>query len=92
MAYFECPENPAAGATLAKFKDVVCGSDEHTEALPAMVLGFTFYVIGFYLSFLYAAYIAPQMWSNVGFREKWKFMLTRWRPDTSRGSVGARRL
>ena len=81
LAYFECPENPAAGATLAKFKDVVCGSDEHMEALPAMVMGLLLYVVGCYLLFLHAAFIAPKKWADVDFREKWRFMLTRWRPD-----------
>lgn len=81
MAYFECPENPAAEATLSKYKDVVCGSDEHADALPAMLIGMLLYVVGFYLAFLRAAWIAPQQWTNTDFREMWKFMLTRWRPD-----------
>merc|ERR1719231_107206 len=80
LAYFECPENPDAPATLAKFRYVQCDSDDRTEALPAMALGFALYVIGFYLAFLWAAYIAPNKWMEINFREQWKFMLTRWRP------------
>jgi hypothetical protein len=82
VAYFECVENPNADRTLAKYKDVICDSDDHTSVLPAMVFGMIFYVFGFYLAFLHAAYVAPKQWMNVGFRERWKFMLTRWRPDT----------
>jgi len=81
VAWFECPANPAADDTLAKRKDVVCGSDEHKAAMPAMVIGLILYVIGFYGMFMRSAWIAPDMWSNVAFREQWKFMLTRWRPD-----------
>jgi hypothetical protein len=81
VAFFECPENPAAEPTLAKYKSIVCGSDEHNEALPAMAIGLVLYVVGFYLKFLHSAWVAPSMWMDVGFREKWKFMLTRWRPD-----------
>jgi len=40
------------------------------------------YVVGFYLTFCWAAYRAPELWADVGFRERWKFMLVRWRPDT----------
>jgi len=80
MAYFECVENPAAEQTLAKFRDVICGTAEHTAALPAMGIGLLLYVVGFYLAFAKAAYEAPQHWMDVGFRERWKFMLTRWRP------------
>jgi len=81
VAFFECPANPAADATLAKYKDVVCGSDEHDEVKPAMLVGLVVFVVGFYLAFLQAAYTAPSQWMNVGFRERWTFMLTRWRPD-----------
>lgn len=81
VAFFECPENPAAEPTLAKYKDVVCGSDDHNAGLPAMVLGLLIYVLGLYSLFLRAAYLAPSYWMDVGFRERWKFMLTRWRPD-----------
>merc|ERR1712216_998572 len=82
VAYWECVDNPAADATLAKFKDVVCDSKEHKDVLPAMIIGLLFYVFGFYVAFLHAAYMAPTQWMNVDFRERWKFMLTRWRPDT----------
>ena len=81
VAYFECPENPAAPATLAKYRDVVCDSEDHTSAQPPMVLGLCVYVVGFYFVFCYAAFVAPRQWLNVQFRERWKFMLTRWRPD-----------
>lgn len=32
VAFFECSKNPAAGDTLAKYRDVLCGSDTHNEA------------------------------------------------------------
>ena len=82
VAFWECVDNPSAGRTLAKYKDVVCSSDEHNEVLPAMALGLILYVIGGYFGFLHAAYVAPSKWMDVTFRERWKFMLTRWRPDT----------
>jgi len=82
LAYFECPGNPSAPDTLAKYKDIVCGEDEHKEGVVPMVLGLLVYVLGFYLTFCWAAYRAPALWTNVGYRERWKFMLTRWRPDT----------
>jgi len=82
IAFWECNENPAADRTLAKYKDVVCSSDEHNEVLPAMAFGLIFYVFGFYCACLHSAYVAPQLWTTVSFRERWKFMLTRWRPDT----------
>jgi len=81
LAFFECTENPAAEPTLAKYKDVVCWSDEHNAAMPAMAIGLVLYVVGFYLTFLYSAWIAPSKWMDVEFRQMWKFMLTRWRPD-----------
>lgn len=34
VAFWECVENPSADRTLAKYKDVVCGSDEHSEVMP----------------------------------------------------------
>jgi len=46
-----------------------------------MVLGLVVYVIGFYVKFLHIAYSAPGEWPKAEFREKWRFMLTRWRPD-----------
>ena len=82
VSFWECVDNPSAERTLAKYRDVVCSSDKHNEVLPAMVLGLMVYVFGGYCSFLHAAYVAPSQWMNVGFRERWKFMLTRWRPDT----------
>jgi len=82
LAYFECPGNPAGPDTLAKYKNIVCGEDEHTEGMVPMILGLLVYVLGFYLTFCWAAYRAPSLWTNVGYRERWKFMLTRWRPDT----------
>merc|ERR1719379_299525 len=82
VSFWECVENPSAEKTLAKYKDVVCGSDEHNQVLPAMALGLIVYVFGGYCGFLHAAYVAPSQWMNVTFRERWKFMLTRWRPDT----------
>jgi hypothetical protein len=81
VAYWECVDNPAADATLAKFRDVVCGSEVHNKVLPAMAIGLIFYVVGFYAFIMHAAYMAPKHWMNVNFRERWKFMLTRWRPD-----------
>ena len=39
LAYFECPGNPAGPDTLAKYKDIVCGEDEHKEGIVPMVLG-----------------------------------------------------
>jgi hypothetical protein len=78
--YFECNENPSGPATLAQFRDVVCGSDERTAGLPAMVLGILLYLVGFYIVFVWAAYVAPSKWMEINFREQWKFMLTRWRP------------
>lgn len=46
-----------------------------------MVMGLIVYVIGFYVKFLHIAYSAPGEWPKPEFREKWRFMLTRWRPD-----------
>ena len=46
-----------------------------------MALGLVLYVFGFYCAFLHAAYVAPSRWMDVNFRERWKFMLTRWRPS-----------
>jgi len=46
-----------------------------------MAIGLIVYVLGFYIFFCHAAYIAPKKWTDVNFRERWKFMLTRWRPD-----------
>ena len=39
LAYFECPGNPAGPDTLAKYKNIVCGEDEHTEGMVPMILG-----------------------------------------------------
>jgi len=44
------------------------------------VLGMLLYMVGFYLAFVWAAYVAPSKWTEINFREQWKFMLTRWRP------------
>lgn len=82
VSFWECIDNPSAERTLAKYKDVVCSSDEHNAVLPVMALGLMVYVFGGYCGFLRAAYVAPSQWMNVTFRERWKFMLTRWRPDT----------
>lgn len=64
VSYFECPANPAAPATLSKHPDVVCDSDLHKEALPAMVLGLLVYVVGFYSLTAHAALTAPQKWNQ----------------------------
>lgn len=82
LTYFECPGNPAGPATLAKYKDIICQSDDHTAGFAPMIIGLLLYVVGFYGIFCYAAYSAPVKWTDIGFRERWKFMLTRWRPDT----------
>lgn len=66
---------------MAKYKDILCDSAERDKAIAPMALGLVVYVIGFYLSFCHAAYTAPKRWTDVAFRECWKFMLTRWRPD-----------
>jgi len=81
VAFFECTKNPAADDTLAKYRDVICGSDTHNEATPAMAIGMVLYVIGFYLINLYAVYTAPSKWMDVDFRTKFKFAFSRWRPD-----------
>jgi hypothetical protein len=80
LLYFECNENPSAPSTLAKFRDTLCDSDERTAGLPAMVMGMLLYLVGFYMLFVWAAFVAPSKWMEVNFREQWKFMLTRWRP------------
>lgn len=46
-----------------------------------MIIGLLVYVIGFYIKFLHVAWTAPVEWPKEDFREKWRFMLTRWRPD-----------
>jgi hypothetical protein len=80
LLYFECNENPSAPSTLAKFRDTLCDSDERTAGMPAMVIGMLLYLVGFYMAFVWAAFVAPSKWMEVNFREQWKFMLTRWRP------------
>merc|ERR1719498_1944411 len=80
LVYFECGENPSGPATMMKFRNVVCASDERSAGAPAMVLGMLLYMVGFYMAFVWAAFVAPSKWMEVNFREQWKFMLTRWRP------------
>ena len=85
VAWFECPENPAGPPTMAKYRDVVCESEEHASATAPMALGLIIYLVGFYTAFVRAAYSAPANWTNLDFQERWKFMLTRWRPDVWSG-------
>jgi hypothetical protein len=82
VAYWECSENPTEGhQTLLKYRDVECGSDVHSGATAPMIIGLLGYVVGLYVKFLHVAWAAPDEWPKVEFREKWRFMLTRWRPD-----------
>lgn len=46
------------------------------------MFGVLLYVVGIYLTFGYATYVAPRSYDNVSFRERWKFLLNRWRPAT----------
>jgi len=82
VAYWECSENPTEGhQTLLRYRDVECDSEERMGATAPMVIGLIVYVIGFYVKFLHVAWTAPDEWPKIEFREKWRFMLTRWRPD-----------
>lgn len=81
LDFWECPENPCGKNTVAKYRQIVCYTDEHWQALPAMVIGAVLYVFGFYTYCMWAAIVAPTHWMDVGFRERFKFMFTRWRPD-----------
>jgi hypothetical protein len=82
VAYWECSENPSPDhETLARYRDIECASDDRMDATPPMVLGLLVYVVGIYVKFLHVAYAAPNEWPKPEFREKWRFMLTRWRPD-----------
>ena len=81
MSYFECPENPAGKATLGKYKEVICDSDDHKGAIGAMALGMICYCVGFFAITTWAALMTPKMYMNLRFREVFKFMLSRWQPD-----------
>jgi hypothetical protein len=82
VSYFECVPNPAADATLAKYKQVVCHSSEHSVATPAMVLGMVLYVFGFFCLCLYMNVKAPELFVHKRIRVRCKFLVNRWRADT----------
>merc|ERR1719456_687162 len=82
VAYWECSENPTPNhETLARYRDIECASDDRMDATAPMIIGLLVYVVGIYVKFLHVAYTAPNEWPKPEFREKWRFMLTRWRPD-----------
>ena len=82
VAFFECVPNPAADDTLAKYKQVVCQSQEHKTGTAAVVIGMIVYVVGFFVLCLYLNVIAPASFQNPVFRARCKFLVNRWRVDT----------
>jgi len=66
--------------TLAKYKEVISGSDLHGQALFPMLIGMLFYVVGFYA---YCAWATNSYATNISapqFRARFKFLFNRWRP------------
>jgi len=83
MTYFECGANPGEGTpdTLVHYRDIECGSSEQSAAVVPMALGMLVYCVGFYILNAYLAFVAPEQWDNVKFREYARFLVNRWRPD-----------
>ncbi len=84
VAYFECVPNPdpsTTPATLAKYRQVQCGSSEHAGGTPAMIVGMVFYVIGFFSLCVWLNVVAPKRFQSGAFRSRCKFLVNRWRAD-----------
>lgn len=82
LAYFECSPNPAGGPTLANWRGVLCDSDEHTAALPAMVFGLIVYCVGFYSMAAFVTFASSRIRESGSFVARSKFLLARWRPTS----------
>merc|ERR1719337_63277 len=67
LSYWECPPNPAAEATLGKYKEVICDSEDHKGAIGAMVLGMICYCFGFFAITTWAAVMTPKMYMELWF-------------------------
>ena len=80
-AFFECVPNHDAEATLAKYKQIECGSERHARATPAMVLSVLFYVVGFFVLCLVLTVVTPRYFHSRSYRECVYFLVYRWKPD-----------
>merc|ERR1711988_1715924 len=67
--------------TLALYRNVECGSEDHSATTGAMALGLILYVIGFQSVIFWCSAMAPKFWMEAWFREAFKFSLSRWQPD-----------
>jgi len=79
--YYTCVEHPAAEDSLALYREVECGSDEHSQGFVPMLFGLIFYVMTFYGVSLWAVVVTPSRLNDQSFMNRFRFLLARWRPE-----------
>merc|ERR1711998_777910 len=69
------------GGSLAVYREVPCGSEDHEAGFLPMLFGTIFYVIAYYALSMWAVIVTPQRIDDAGFRETFRFLLARWRSE-----------
>mmetsp|Transcript_110819 Transcript_110819/g.174718 ORF Transcript_110819/g.174718 Transcript_110819/m.174718 type:complete len:1279 (+) Transcript_110819:156-3992(+) len=83
FSYFSTKDNPSGKETLQDYSDIVIWSDEHLSVGPLIIMIYLWiaYVIGTYCVFAWVVFVTKSRISNKHFRQMWRFILARWRPD-----------
>jgi len=83
FAFFVRKDGPSGVEVLQEFSDIVYASSTHYGVKPWLIFFYLFfmYVVGLYTCLVWVVMRARTDIKNKGFREKFRFVLGRWRPS-----------
>eukprot|EP00929_Paragymnodinium_shiwhaense_P099659 TRINITY_DN6143_c0_g1_i3.p1 TRINITY_DN6143_c0_g1~~TRINITY_DN6143_c0_g1_i3.p1 ORF type:complete len:1107 (-),score=203.67 TRINITY_DN6143_c0_g1_i3:225-3545(-) len=81
LGYLMAQTHAAGPDTLALYPDILMWSDTHVSMLWLGGLMIATYVVGMYSVLVYAVYVSPSRWADMGFRRRFRFAFARWRPN-----------
>lgn len=81
MTLFKCYTHPNNKKSMKAHPQIICGSDEWTSMVALAVVGILIYCVAAQAVTTVVLYVAPKNFHDPVFRQRWKFLLAKFRPE-----------
>lgn len=81
FSLFVCDPNPSGDATIRRYPDVICFSDEWNSVLWMGICALLVYTIGFIVFVVFIVFSSPKYANKAGFRARYFFIFNKLKPE-----------